>query len=85
MTMTSSLHPGVAPKLKVPSVFAGKAWQQVLARDARADGQFFYAVKTTGIFLQAELSEPPAGAEECVVLPDGGAGAGGWVSGLSAV
>ena len=41
-----------AAKLKVPSVFAGKAWQQVLARDARADGQFFYAVKTTGIFCK---------------------------------
>jgi AraC family transcriptional regulator of adaptative response/methylated-DNA-[protein]-cysteine methyltransferase len=46
MTMTSSF------KLKVPSVFAGKAWQQVLARDARADGQFFYAVKTTKIFCR---------------------------------
>jgi AraC family transcriptional regulator of adaptative response/methylated-DNA-[protein]-cysteine methyltransferase len=46
MTMTSSL------KLKVPSVFAGKAWQQVLARDPRADGQFFYAVKTTKIFCR---------------------------------
>ena len=39
-------------KLKVPSVFAGKAWQQVLARDAKADGQFFYAVKTTKVFCK---------------------------------
>ena len=30
-------------KLKIPSLFAGKAWQQVLSRDARADGQFVYA------------------------------------------
>src|ERR1700761_3567650 len=35
-----------------PSVFAGKAWQQVLARDARADGQFVYAVKSTGIYCK---------------------------------
>ncbi len=51
MTMTPSLN-GNASKLKVPSVFAGKAWQQVLARDVKADGQFFYAVKTTKIFCR---------------------------------
>ena len=39
-------------KLKVPSVFAGKAWQQVLARDAQADGLFFYAVRTTKVFCK---------------------------------
>ena len=39
-------------KLAVPSLFAGKAWQQVLARDNRADGQFVYAVKTTRIFCR---------------------------------
>ena len=27
-------------------------WQQVLARDIRADGQFFYSVKTTGIYCR---------------------------------
>jgi AraC family transcriptional regulator of adaptative response/methylated-DNA-[protein]-cysteine methyltransferase len=53
MTMTSvSSLDGAAKAPKVPSVFAGKAWQQVLARDARADGQFFYAVKTTKIFCR---------------------------------
>jgi AraC family transcriptional regulator of adaptative response/methylated-DNA-[protein]-cysteine methyltransferase len=35
-----------------PSIFAGKAWQQVLARDAGADGQFVYAVKSTGIYCR---------------------------------
>ncbi len=39
-------------KQSVPSVFAGKAWQQVLARDASADGQFFYGVKSTGIYCK---------------------------------
>ncbi len=34
------------------SVFAGRAWQQVLARDAAADGQFVYAVKSTGIYCR---------------------------------
>lgn len=50
MTMTSSS--GDKQKVKVPSLFAGKAWQQVLTRDAKADGQFFYAVKTTKIFCR---------------------------------
>jgi AraC family transcriptional regulator of adaptative response/methylated-DNA-[protein]-cysteine methyltransferase len=35
-----------------PSVFAGRAWQQVLARDPAADGQFVYAVKSTGVFCR---------------------------------
>jgi AraC family transcriptional regulator of adaptative response/methylated-DNA-[protein]-cysteine methyltransferase len=35
-----------------PPVFAGRAWQQVLARDASADGQFVYAVKSTGIYCR---------------------------------
>ena len=35
-----------------PSVFAGRAWQQVLARDASADGQFVYAVKSTKIYCR---------------------------------
>jgi AraC family transcriptional regulator of adaptative response/methylated-DNA-[protein]-cysteine methyltransferase len=39
-------------KTGVPSVFAGKAWQQVLTRDANADGQFVYAVKSTGIYCK---------------------------------
>ena len=44
---TSSTNP-----IKVPSVFAGKAWQQVLARDPKADGLFVYAVKTTKIYCR---------------------------------
>ncbi len=51
MTMSSSKNTS-SNKLKVPSLFAGKAWQQVLARDPQADGQFFYAVKTTKIFCK---------------------------------
>src|SRR6195952_4195971 len=42
----------VMAKQGVPSVFAGKAWQQVLARDANADGQFFYGVKSTGVYCK---------------------------------
>ena len=49
--MTMSIHTS-PQKIAVPSVFAGKQWQQVLERDARADGQFFYAVKSTGVYCR---------------------------------
>ena len=52
MNLMTATSQSAQSKLKVPSLFAGKAWQQVLARDARADGQFFYAVKTTKIFCK---------------------------------
>jgi AraC family transcriptional regulator of adaptative response/methylated-DNA-[protein]-cysteine methyltransferase len=44
-----SAHP---TPVAVPSLFPGRQWQQVLARDARADGQFFYAVKSTKIYCR---------------------------------
>src|SRR5580704_16916068 len=40
------------PKTAVPSYFPGRQWQQVLERDASADGQFFYAVKSTKIYCK---------------------------------
>jgi AraC family transcriptional regulator of adaptative response/methylated-DNA-[protein]-cysteine methyltransferase len=41
-----------AAKTAVPSYFPGRQWQQVLERDATADGQFFYAVKSTKIYCR---------------------------------
>lgn len=42
-----------APRLPhAAAAFSGKRWQQVLARDTGADGQFFYAVKTTRIYCR---------------------------------
>ncbi len=40
------------PNNPTPSVFAGRAWQQVLARDPSADGQFVYAVKSTKVYCR---------------------------------
>src|SRR5580704_18562883 len=45
MTMTSAAKTSDGAMV-VPSYFPGKQWQQVLERDARADGQFVYAVKS---------------------------------------
>jgi len=36
----------------VPSLFPGRQWQQVLERDAHADGQFVYAVKSTKVYCR---------------------------------
>lgn len=53
MTMAAET---MSAKVEVPSLFAGKAWQQVLERDARADGQFFYAVKSTKVYCKPSCS-----------------------------
>lgn len=34
---------------KITDILSGRQWQQVLERDAEADGKFFYAVRSTGI------------------------------------
>ena len=41
-----------SPALAVPSLFPGRQWQQVLQRDASADGQFFFAVKSTKVYCR---------------------------------
>ena len=56
MTMTcaviSEAGEAVAAKTAVPSYFPGRQWRQVLGRDASADGQFVYAVKSTKIYCK---------------------------------
>jgi len=50
MQRPTNAAPG--PATAVPSVFPGRQWQQVLERDANADGQFFYAVKSTKVYCR---------------------------------
>jgi AraC family transcriptional regulator, regulatory protein of adaptative response / methylated-DNA-[protein]-cysteine methyltransferase len=45
-------NPSAQPLNSVPALFPGRQWQQVLERDERADGQFFYAVKSTKIYCR---------------------------------
>ena len=53
MTMTMRrASDDVAAKSAVPSYFPGRQWQQVLGRDASADGQFVYAVKSTKVYCK---------------------------------
>lgn len=35
-----------------PKTLSDPRWRQVLARDSKAEGQFFYAVKTTGVYCR---------------------------------
>ncbi len=51
MTMTSAAKMD-SGATAIPSYFPGKQWQQVLGRDASADGQFVYAVKSTKIYCK---------------------------------
>jgi AraC family transcriptional regulator of adaptative response/methylated-DNA-[protein]-cysteine methyltransferase len=44
--------PSRATPPATPSLFPGRQWQQVLARDATADGQFVYAVQSTRIYCR---------------------------------
>src|SRR5262245_1024033 len=47
--------------LKTPSTRAGSRWNSVLARDRRADGEFVYAVSSTGIYCRPSCpSRKPA-------------------------
>ena len=41
-----------APPIATPSLFPGRQWQQVLARDTSADGQFVYAVQSTKVYCR---------------------------------
>jgi AraC family transcriptional regulator of adaptative response/methylated-DNA-[protein]-cysteine methyltransferase len=52
LSMPSHSNPPFTKTKLAPSHFAGKAWQQVLARDTHADGQFVYAVKSTGVYCR---------------------------------
>ena len=54
MQMVSTTMKQVATKHAATDVAfdAERAWRQVQARDGSADGQFFYAVETTGIFCR---------------------------------
>lgn len=57
LDMRSALMPAPTPTRIPPTGdFAGKAWQQVLARDPAGDGQFVYAVRSTRIFCKPSCS-----------------------------
>jgi AraC family transcriptional regulator of adaptative response/methylated-DNA-[protein]-cysteine methyltransferase len=55
--------------LAVPSYFAGQQWRQVLGRDASADGQFVYAVKSTKIYCKPSCPSRRPDRKNVVFFP----------------
>jgi AraC family transcriptional regulator of adaptative response/methylated-DNA-[protein]-cysteine methyltransferase len=51
-TQSAEVNAPAASPAAIPSLFPGRQWQQVLERDASADGQFVYAVKSTKIYCR---------------------------------
>ncbi|MDS9469099.1 bifunctional DNA-binding transcriptional regulator/O6-methylguanine-DNA methyltransferase Ada [Paracoccus sp. MBLB3053] len=46
-------------------------WQAVIARDAKADGSFVYAVRTTGVYCRPSCPSRRARPENVVFFPNG--------------
>ncbi|KAA2215255.1 bifunctional DNA-binding transcriptional regulator/O6-methylguanine-DNA methyltransferase Ada [Pseudoroseomonas oryzae] len=47
----------------VPGTAADPRWRRILARDATADGQFWYSVVTTGVYCRPSCASRPARPE----------------------
>ncbi len=45
-------------------------WQSIILNDAASDGNFFYAVKTTGIFCRPSCKSRPPNRDNITVFPD---------------
>lgn len=53
-------------KMKVEAaqkILSDPRWKQILAKDPKADGQFFYSVKTTGVYCRPSCGARPARPE----------------------
>lgn len=55
---------------RVTDVERDPRWKAVRARDAKADGTFFYAVKTTGVYCRPSCSARPARPENVALYDD---------------
>jgi AraC family transcriptional regulator of adaptative response/methylated-DNA-[protein]-cysteine methyltransferase len=51
------------PQARADATTGDPRWSQVQARDASADGQFFYSVKTTGVYCRPSCGARPARPE----------------------
>ena len=60
-----------ARALRAAATLADPRWAAVAARDARADGQFVYAVRTTGVFCRPSCPARAARPENIVFHADG--------------
>ena len=56
-----------------PTLTAARCWRAIVARDAAADGRFFYAVKTTGVYCRPHCASRLPNRENVVFFPTGSA------------
>ena len=61
--------PTITSTNPITSTFSDKQWQQVLSRDARADGKFFYAVKSTRIVCKPSCPSRKPRKEQVEFFP----------------
>jgi len=52
MPQTPPIFAHLPSQASAPTPFSGREWQQVLSRDASADGRFVYAVRSTKIYCR---------------------------------
>ena len=71
-TMANSI-PTDSARTTVASYFPGRQWQQVLERDASADGQFVYAVKSTKIYCKPSCASRRPARKQVSFYPTTGA------------
>lgn len=58
-----SRRPDDDASLSSPETMTDEKWQAIINNDASYDGQFFYAVKTTGIFCRPSCKSRPPNKE----------------------
>jgi AraC family transcriptional regulator, regulatory protein of adaptative response / methylated-DNA-[protein]-cysteine methyltransferase len=63
---TSGKAAGTSLKDAAAATLRDPRWQKVLARDATADGQFYYSVKTTGVYCRPSCASRRARPENVV-------------------
>jgi hypothetical protein len=62
-----------------------QCWAALERRDAGADAEFFYGVRTTGVYCPAGLHVAAAAAQKHDVLRDDGGGGGRRLAALQAL
>ena len=60
-------------------------WAAVVRRDRRADGTFYYSVRTTGVYCRPSCASRPALRKECPFPRKLRSSGTGWLPGVQAL
>lgn len=64
------MHAMTSSEMRAAATVADPRWAAVAARDARADGQFVYSVRTTGVYCRPSCAARPARPENVAFHDD---------------